>query len=253
MSEKQQLTEYRRNFVQQNGWRLTPKMRLLEEKFGKYMFVPLDLPPIRPNDPEKFKTWYMSHAKQVLKKKADVAGPPQYGGKTFLSINSPKFRDPIWENNTRYDLFIHFPEIKQAMRALPFREVPQYMIWSSQRIVSPHRDQGPWVDLPISFRIMLYDENPGPTLYLKKHVPDQVTYAMSFKLPRLDETTTFAWNNVRTKHGSSFDPAYTKILMILGQACPDLDQYEDLLTRSVEKYKESVFLDDAPLSSYINT
>ena len=64
-------------------------------------------------------------------------------------------------------------------------------------------------------------------------------------------TNTFAWNNLRTKHRSVYlnngKKTYKKVLFIVRQipeTPKQIQQYIDLLERSISKYKENVRIDE---------
>jgi hypothetical protein len=98
---------------------------------------------------------------------------------------------------------------------------------------------------------MLYDENPEQTLGLIRSLPDSnLRLSDKFMLPRLEETNSFAWNNLRTKHGSTYNPAYRKILIIIERYNLDIDKYHNLMERSVNKFKDYLLMCDRPTSEY---
>jgi len=66
-----------------------------------------------------------------------------------------------------------------------------------------------------------------------------------FVLPRLADTNSFAWNNLRVIHGSDRVPEYFKILLIVNFVDIDWFKYYKLLERSVDLYQ-----DHALISSY---
>lgn len=136
--------------------------------------------------------------------------------------------------------------------ALPFNARPEFSIWSSIGTVWPHRDQGPWRDLPFSFRAMLYDENPKSTLYLAEVLPDQrIDKNKVFPLPRLLDTNTFAWNNLRTKHGSTYEHPHRKILLIFGNTQMNTKKLEDLYERSIAKYEQFTMKSTLGLNDFV--
>jgi hypothetical protein len=124
--------------------------------------------------------------------------------------------------------------------------------WSSIKEIPWHRDQTKFTDFPGSFRISLYDENPESTLKLVDCLPDESIQDNSeFILPRLDETNSFVWNNLRTKHSSTFDPKFRKILLIIDSYTLDTDRYNKLLEKSIEKFKDSLMISNNEKEMYI--
>jgi hypothetical protein len=213
------------------------------------MYLPLDIPSIKPNDPELFLSWFLERAKTVNKVRADVAGDAYKADRTFLSVNSPNQLDDIWEQN-KHDVLTEFPEIAEGIKALPFDGEPEFSLWSSERPVGLHRDQSPWEDMPSSFRIMLYDNNPRETLFIRQCVPGASNSNPILPLARTD-TNVFGWNNVRAKHGSSYHDDHIKILMIFTRATMNLEKCEDLLERSVQKYGNLAHLSKKALPEFI--
>jgi hypothetical protein len=57
----------------------------LEKKYGKYLYVPLDIPMIKLTDHEKFTSYFFENAKMSSKLRAD-ASTSIYGFSNFLSI-----------------------------------------------------------------------------------------------------------------------------------------------------------------------
>ena len=233
---KRVLTNMRSDFLHKYSIAERQKLNALEKKFGEYIYLPFDVEPIRPNDPTRFAAWYREHSKPISKIRADVAGSPYSGANNFRSINSQDQHDLIWETNRRDDIFTVFPELKTGMEQLPFKKPGEFSMWSSMRPVMLHRDQGAWEDLPASFRIMLYDENPRETLFLRERPAKTYQNILPILPLRRTDSNVFGWSNLRTAHGSTWNPAYFKVLLIFTALWLDLDKFEDLLERSVAKY-----------------
>lgn len=218
----------------------------LEKKWGKLLYTPLDIPVI--ND-ELFSEWYFENAKPIVKTKPDVADP-EIGYSSFVSVNVYRpgvsnstisewlAKSSAWTSNPQQEWFIKFPKMyQQIMDTLPFNTIPNINMWSSTRQIDPHIDQTHFIDVPISFRIMVYDENPTTTLYTGECLPDTPwdnNSSFYCKLP--ESTNTFVWNNLRTRHGSLHDPRYRKILLIVNGFNINWKQYDELLDRSVRKF-----------------
>lgn len=230
------------------------KLVKLERKYSKFNYIPLDVPRVTLQDPQRFIRWYTENSELVRKIGVDAAGSAT-NTYNFKAIDSPNQYNRIWTQNRRSDIFTEFPEIKAGIDALPVIE-PQFSLWNAVNRVLPHRDQGVWEDLPFSFRIMLYDTNPVSTMSLQD-APGATSWKSwdskdheLFKLPRLDETNTFAWNNLRTVHSSTVDRTYEKVLLILTNLKVDLDRYEDLMERSVQKYSEHAMISKYDRSAF---
>ena len=139
------------------------------------------------------------------------------------------------------------------MKYFPFQHLEKITCWSSNKAVSWHRDHGRWTDNPSSFRIIIHDENPSQTLYVAEHRPDtKLDISNKFPIPRLDETNSFVWNNLRLQHGSEFIPGHRKILLILARYKLDQDRYHDLMERSVKKYKDNILMSNYKISDFVN-
>jgi hypothetical protein len=227
----------------------------LEKTYGKYLYLPLAVPKILPYDLEKFVDYYFSMAKtrhgyaygKSEKQSADRELFP-----VFLSIDSPNCLDND-KANIREDFPKLFPEIlEQIYECLPVnRDVSiEYSLWSAKRSVREHRDKQRMLDLPINWRIKLYDTNPKETLYIIPDPPNTINQKQFLKIP--EDSNTFAWNNLRVLHGSDFIPGHRKILMIpLFGHYVNENKLVDLLDRSVSRYKEFTMVDTYDIKNYV--
>ena len=102
------------------------------------------------------------------------------------------------------------------------------------------------------FRIKLFDNNPFETLKLHLSPMDkQEVETYRFKVPA--DTNSWVWNNLRTKHGSFYDPSKRKILLILSTFNIDWKKYDSLLERSVSKFENEYCLTSTrPLDDFVN-
>ncbi len=259
---KSVLTEYVRTGIP--AWQKTPKARLLEKKYGKYLYLPLDIPAIVPDEPLRFKQWFLEKAIPVYKRQPDIANPGQlssYVDPSFLSIDSHNISDlfsktPTWDVNPVSDMYEKFPEIKtQIDTHMPFTSIEYYTLWSSMWPVSPHRDENPLCDMPFAFRITLYDENPKGTLRLLKGLPDMRYYHCESKVIEYLPSNAFAWNNLRALHASQKFKDHMKILMIVAPTYRnqvDYDKIEALFDASIDRYKDELWYDTNELEDYID-
>lgn len=253
MSEKQTFTDLRkhRHYPGIAAWFSSPERQQFEQRFGHILSTPLDLPPLVLHDKQKFRDWFFNESKSIVKIRPDVASAT-HAGPTFQSISSPNHIDPIWTTNNREDIEQLFPEIGQAVARLPLLGEPSYSLWSSMATVHPHRDQGPWTDGPCAIRIKVYDENPRETLYVEEMLPDHVRPIGSPRLvPTNVGTSTFAWNNLRTKHGSFFNPKHRKVLLIISKHTFDIPRYSELLERSISKFGRSVYTSKRSITDFV--
>lgn len=216
-----------------------------EQKWGNLCYLPLAVPSITDS---RFVDWYFEKAEPVYKVGSDVAGGPNYADDNFLSINvqftqPKKPADTVWTSNIHPEWVTEFPEMyEKILTYFPIKKIHHLSFWSSTRTVVPHRDQAQFIDGPLSLRIKVYDENPEPTLYLSEALPDQPPDAEKFQCILPDTTNSFMWNNLRTQHSSTFDPAYKKILVILNACEYDWDRIDALFEASVSKFDAKYFM-----------
>jgi hypothetical protein len=226
---------------------------LSTEQWGKYCCVPLDIP--RYDYPELV-DWYFTLAKPISKLKPDVANQ-SYGVSSFDSVDvfvRGKIQNSVWSVNPQHDFLTLFPQVVERLyKDFPFKNINRLNIWSSNRRISYHRDQTEFVDYPGSFRIMLHDNNPVQTLNLGEVLPDASANEAfrKFFIPRLSDTNSFVWNNLRTKHGSFFLPSFRKILLIIKYDL-DVEKYHELMERSVNKYRDNILISKKMLGDFVH-
>lgn len=240
----------------------TPEYTELERAYGKYLLVPFAIPKIVPHDIEKFVDFYDRNAKFALKMKEDIA-------EDFLKNDRPEGKTPyrsidsceatsrmIWGKNYVPEIFTEFPEIfDQIHDNLPFLDRGfMWTMWSSDKDIIPHRDMRSMLDMPIRLRVMLYDDNPTETLSLHLAPVDKPIVG-PWKIDIPEDTNSFAWNNLRTRHESKKYEGHKKILMIGFANYPGkkMNQYVDLLDRSIGRYHNRLLIDKfTTASDYIN-
>jgi hypothetical protein len=162
----------------------------------------------------------------------------------------------IWAKNHVPEIFTEFPELfEQIHDYFPFLDRGfMWTMWSSAKDIIPHRDLRSMLDMPIRLRIKLYDNNPEESLSLQlapvdKPIPE--TYQLN--IPH--DTNSFAWNNLRTRHLSKYTHRHMKILFIsfANYSGIKMNQYVDLLDRSIAKYPNNVIVDThTHISDYIH-
>jgi len=265
IESKENLTAMRKqeaafNFMK-NNWAYTE----IEKAFGQYLFVPFDVPKIEFRDLEFFVSWFYKNAKPTVKQKGDFSsGNKTLNGSPYLTIDAV---DDTWHGmfskNSVPEVYTLFPEFFEQIREyLPWLKTEKsafrWNMWSSSKDIIPHRDFSSCVDIPSALRIKLFDSNQEETLKLlvdplKEHSNEYMP------IPKLIDTNTFAWNNLRTKHKSVFHGEdFRKILFINRTAIEtelQLQHFADLLERSINKYKNyenQVWVDTNSVSDYIN-
>ena len=229
-----------------------PRVLDVEKRFGKYLAVPLDVPKFEFDDPEHFKDWYFKHAIRPVKQKGDYVADVT-GISPFYSIDLIQEIGDDWNLNMQTENFKkEFPHIwQQFHEALPVKKILTLNLWSSVQTFSEHRDSAEMIDCPNSFRIPLYDENPESTLYVMDNPTMPYKVEETHFLPKLEETNTYMWNNLRCMHGSVKDENYLKILAVC-VAIVNVEDYIDVMSRSVEKYKDHCLVSKYEIGNYVN-
>ena len=239
---KQLLIQY--STGQQNSSHEISERLNAENKFRDCLLTPLDIPLIKD---EKFVDWFFENRKKIEKLKPDVATPDAGYQNTFYSvdvINEKYDLDAsVWSMNLVPEFNSLFPNLyDQFMEYFPFKSIEKYSFWCSDEAVGPHRDNQCFLDLPASFRVMIHDENPQSTLYVEEYAADSKTPVPNkFKyLPRMEDTNSYAWSNLRLKHGSNFNVGSSKIIVLFHHYTFDWNKYNNLLDRSIAKYPDHV-------------
>lgn len=223
------------------------------EKYGQYCLVPLDIP--RFVQPELVK-WFFEESKPSYKISPDVAtditGYSKFNTVDVMPLNESNQQD-VWSLNIRQDFMIDFKDFyEEIMYYLPFKTISRIRLWSSTEPISFHRDQTKFLDFPGAFRIVIHDENPFQTLSLIDTLPDSTEdLSSNFFIPRLKTTNSYVWNNLRTKHGSTFKTGFRKIVIILDRYELDISKYQALLDRSIKKYENYCLTSQRLLKDYI--
>jgi hypothetical protein len=241
-------TEQISNFFNNN-----PKVLDLEKKYGKYLYVPLDLPKFELPDEAYFLDWWNNHCSDS----SNVSQSPQcwggHGFKAFETIDLISKIGDDWETNMQQDAFKkEFPHLwQQFFDQLPCNDILRITLWSSIKNLPEHRDDSEFIDVPASFRIKLYDNNPEETLFLFDNPRRPYDVGETHMLPKLPDTNAWVWNNLRIKHGSVYNPGHKKILaVIIGATNPD--QYDELLARSIDKYSDLCIVSKNTIENYVN-
>ena len=234
----------------------TPKLQQTEQ-WGEYNYIPLDIPRF---DYPELVDWFFEKCQPTYKKIADIASANYGDGSVssfdavdVLARNETDHRD-IWTLNVQQEFLTKFSHIyERILSEFPFKSLDRIRFWSSTDNIVFHRDHTKFIDYPSSFRIMLYDTNLIPTLSLVPSLPDTPNeFAGLFPIKSIPETNSFVWNNLRTKHGSNYIPPFKKIVIILDRYDLDIDRYNDLMVRSVEKFKSHAMISNHSLESFVN-
>ncbi len=229
------------------GWANTKQMADFEKEYGKYLVVPLDVEPIVPDNVARFKEWYFEVAAPTRRVRADIAGSSGANLNVFQTIDSQPSENPIWKENI-HDVLAEFPELGEKIKQLPFVNPPMYRVWSSNMRVNPHRDSGPWIDAPVGFRAVMFDENPTQTLFLCEDPLNAEKTYRTFPVPRV--SPVFGWSNIRATHYSMFNPKFRKAIMIFHNELFDIDRCANLLERSIAKFGAKCSVSKFPASAF---
>lgn len=251
MYEKQVFTEKRRQIIDRDN--NANVVEQLEKKYGKYCYVPLDIPPL--SEHKKITEWYLQNCKPITKLENDVArSKPGIGGYDSIDVyyNISEIKNPFWSQVTDHNFLEEFPHFYQElMDVWPFKSVTHVMFWKSTNVTWAHRDEGDFRDLPNLFRSLIYEENPIPTLWAEQFLPNAEKSIKKYPVHRIPDRPNWAWNNLRVKHASSYDKRFKKILMIINSAKLDYDRYDKLLERSISKYSKYVGISDRSIQEFV--
>ena len=228
------------------------QMKALEQKFGKYLFVPLALPMFEFPEKEHFFHWWNTHAIRPQKTVSEHLSP-ETGYSSAESVDLIEKVKHYWTPNMQTDSFIkEFPKLWQQFNdLLPIDNILPLHLWSSYKPFTEHRDPGEVIDMPISFRIKLYDENPEETLYFFDNPTQPHVYGEDTIVPTAPNTNSWVWNNLRIKHGSVYNSEYKKILVI-ATGVINAERYEELMDTSISTYKDRCVLSKYSLENYVD-
>jgi hypothetical protein len=231
----------------------TAEILELEKKYGKYLYVPLALPVFEMPEKDHFFSWWKERS-IVPSKIGDSHVSPGTG---YASAESVDLIDTsgisFWTANKQTDSFIkEFPILWQQFNdLLPMSNIIALRLWSSFIPFTEHRDHGELIDIPMSFRIKLYDENPEETLYFLENTTMPYEHGKDTQISSVPGTNSWAWNNLRVKHGSVYNPGYKKFLVI-STGIVNPKKYETLMDKSIDLYKDYCVVSENSLGNYVN-
>jgi hypothetical protein len=229
-----------------------PRTYDLEKQYGKYLFVPLALPIFELPEKDHFFSWWSKNM-AVTKKLDGDAVMSGYGITPFETVDLiNEIGNQWWESNNQQTGFkTEFPKLWQQFHDQLPMKILRLTLWSSRHEIQEHRDSAECVDLPASFRMMLYDDNPTETLYVLDNPLRPFTSENAHMINRAPNTNSFVWNNLRCKHGSVYNPGYKKVLAFAAGIF-DVNRYGDLLEQSVNTYKDYCITSKYSIENYIN-
>ena len=224
----------------------------IESRWGKYCLVPLDIPMV---NVDGIADWFFDSKVPAIKQQVDVAGGVA-GESNYntADITLTPAKPNIWTRHEQHNFLDEFPEfVDQLMDLFPFKKIHMFRFWESNKRIGLHRDDNDFRDFPNNFRTMVYDENPEPTLFSEEWLPNATVASGPRKyIPRLPETNSWAWNNLRTRHGSNFNPDYRKVLLIISGFEIDGNKYNKIMKNSVDKYAEYILTSNNATTDYIS-
>lgn len=253
LKESRELLTKMRNVTATSWWGSTAPSEL-EKEYGQYTFVPFHIPKIVPQNLEEFLEFYKENSKvSVRQTKGDVSGYGQ--SPQFFTLDTEHKDKSYWSTNYSQDFKIKFKEIfEQIYEYLPGDPTgAHFKFWSSFKTIGSHRDESPMVDLPLGIRIKIYDNNEVETLYNIVSPVDKTSDKI-YRLPIPDNTNSFAWNNLRVRHGSTYSPGNQKILILANFTNYNWKKYRDLLEKSISMYNDYCVKDNKfTINDYVNT
>lgn len=224
----------------------------IESRWGNYCLVPLDIPNV---NVDGIADWFFDKKTPSVKRQLDVAGG-NLGDSNYntADITLTPAKPNIWTRHEQHNFLDEFPEfVDQLMDLFPFKKIHMFRFWESNKRIGLHRDDNDFRDFPNNFRTMVYDENPEPTLFSEEWLPNATVASGPRKyIPRLPETNSWAWNNLRTRHGSNFNPDYRKVLLIISGFEIDGNKYNKIMKNSVDKYAEYILTSNNATTDYIS-
>lgn len=126
-----------------------------------------------------------------------------------------------------------FPELVKLIEAQPFKQIGGVAMIKQIGPVELHNDTPDLYNPTEPRRYLTYLTNPE---YNTFHLTDGVTKF----IPSIDDKyRCFAFNNTALQHGADWPTKGTKILLTTAGVV-DNEKHEELIARSVEKFKEKV-------------
>lgn len=206
-------------------------------------FIP-DVPPLFPNNMEKFWDMWNNNKELLTKVKNDSIAASKgndfkflyddanfEGMITFLK-NDNYLKGSTWKQNVVLEPSLWEPYVEELEARLPWYECHSVVLWAAIKPVYYHIDPSPLWPGPCAIRSLIYDDNPSPTFKLRNRETNEEQY-----VPYNKDRNIFVFNNINFFHGADYDPNHYKILMkTFGKI-----KHADLLKKQILETKEKGF------------
>jgi hypothetical protein len=229
------------------------KIKEYELKYRAIRWLPLDIPKFEFANYNQFLEIWDKESIPITRINPDVAEPWSktehplgvdsswhkaiFKGLYIYSDKPESFTEESIKASTFTKKYLNHPMfeslIEHVKTHFPFYYINEMYIWESVQPILPHTDQTYFWNCPNEFRIMLHDENEVPTFYTADIDNLDVNY---IDLP--NDTNSFVWSNGSQVHGSDYLGKRKQLLVIHGVF--SLSKYQELLDRSINKYKNSL-------------
>lgn len=239
-----------------------------EEKFHRIQYIPLDS--ALDSIPEEFANFFFENS-TVNSSHFEDYDKLYYGMyKKHTTDFNTKHSIPNKELSS-FDLHdIHTEMMKSITEGLPFDKINSYTILSNNKPVPKHRDYYYYLSLPISFRVVLYNENTVNTQTFYDYIPTNEKlekdkfidfdsevwdngYTGRTAVYDWNSSPFFTYNNLTIKHGADKIADKRKIVMVVKMTnVINWDKFDDLIQRSAKRFKNDGFFTDKPLEEYVD-
>jgi len=194
--------------------------------------TPLDLPSVVPDNWDSFWNIWNKYGKPIVKTYQNHKGSYSRIGDTDVWKGLDVYKNNLFRSAWEapyYDIREELPLMYQMITKIPlFSLVTGVRIVESLGKIPSHTDDNidRW-----NVRAMLHYTDSSPQWFFTK--PNDIKNTVLLTLPQ--STNWFAYNDKHTWHGSNYNPEHPKLLIqMFGVGFKG----EQLLQRSVEKYKE---------------
>lgn len=206
---------------------------------AQYLLVPLDIPKIQ-IDRRKLIDFFDTNKEIARNDFLKAIDFPWYILHLRIQGETPKAGEipgSRWSNSARNE----FQELISLIETLPFQHIERVYILEQLKDVIPHQDVSREEDPslgPSTFRFPLINDTPETTFYIlrgSKKTGDLSTEEIYPVLP--PDTQWFGMNNYLASHGSHLPQGDSRKLMLCIWGKVQREQWLDLLSKSIKKYR----------------